>query len=236
MPLPTFDAYGYATLLDVTPAATEQAWLEVQPPPGWTDRYRHPGQFCRMRLGGDEGIFAMFSPPGPGPVRFLVRIGNPEGGECADRIAGGRRGWAVEMSPPAGLGFGLERARGGDLYFVATGTGVAPVHAALEAVLADRASYGRLCLDHGLRSDRHLAIRPAIERWRAAGVEVHVSYSRPDQSGGLLGTTVQQAIGARRPAFANASLVAVGQSAMLLELRALFEGLGGHKERFLTNY
>lgn len=232
--LPTFSEPAPATLIAARPAARDQAFVDVVPPEGFADAYTRPGQFCKIRLGEVEGIFAMFSAPRVQPVRFLVRVGNPEGGEAADLLASMPDGASIEMSMPAGNGFPLERARGRDIYFVATGTGIAPVRAAIETVLEDRASYAALSLDHGVRSEEHLAVRDDIARWRAAGLSVHVHFSTP-LPGGVRGTTVQEAIRERHRSLADAAVVAVGQDDMLDALREVFLELGGDPALFLKN-
>src|SRR5688572_2188645 len=106
-------------MIRARPAALEQAFVEIEPPPGFLGGYARAGQFCRMRIGAEEGIFAMFSAPGEARTRFLVRVGNPVGGEAADALAALADGSRIDMTLPAGEGFPLERARGRDVYFVA---------------------------------------------------------------------------------------------------------------------
>lgn len=235
MSLPVFSEYAPARLLAARPAAAEQASVDVLPPDGFAERYTRAGQFCRICVEGQEGIFAMFSAPGEPGARFLIRVGNPEGGEAADAMAALPDDSPIEMSLPAGDGFALERARGRDLYFVATGTGIAPVRAAIESVLLERAAYGAITLDHGVRSEAHLAIGEDIARWRQAGVEVHVHVSTLSDDGTMRGMTVQGALRARAPDLHRAAVVAVGQSAMLRALREDVLALGGNAELFLTN-
>ncbi len=234
MRLPELTALAPATLLRSRRAATGQAFVEVIPPAEFGNAYEQPGQFCKIRVAGMEGIFAMFSAPGEPGARFLVRVGNPDGGEAADALAASEDRTPIEMTLPAGEGFELERAAGRDLYFVATGTGIAPIRAALEWVLMRRERYGILSLDHGVRTGDHVAVGEDIERWRRAGVEVRVHFSSPTD-GGVRGTTVQDALRARRPDLRNAAVVAVGQPAMLESLLEEVVLLGGDPELFLKN-
>lgn len=235
MRLPEFSAYRPAVLRRAAPAAEDQAWLHVRPPEGFEAAHVHAGQFCKMRVGEHEGIFAMFSSPSEHEARFLVRVGNPEGGEAADALAALDADAPIEMTLPAGEGFELERARGLDVRFVATGTGVAPVRAALEAVLARRDEFGALSLDHGLRTQAHLAIADDVRRWEEQGVEVRLCYSQLELNGELVGTTVQQSLRASVPSLRDACLVAVGQAEMLAELADVVRELGGDPARVLTN-
>lgn len=235
MQLPEFSEYAAAELLAVRPAAADQAFVELRPVDGFVAGYARAGQFCKMRIGGAEGIFAMFSAPGDDVARFLVRTNNPEGGEAADALVRLPGGTEVEMTLPAGGGFDLERARGKDLLFFATGTGVAPIRAAIEAVLRERDAYGAISLDHGLRSPEHLAIGDDLARWEAHGVDVRMVYSRLGDDGALRGTTVQDALHERAPDLSRAAVVAVGQSAMLESLLSEVVSLGGSPDLFLKN-
>ncbi len=235
MGLPEFTELEPATLRAAAVAARDQAWLHVDPPPGFFDAHTHPGQFCKIRVGEHEGIFAMFSSPAEREARFLVRVGNPVGGEAADALAALEGGATIEMTGPAGAGFALEQARGRDVRFVATGTGVAPVRAAIEAVLAERDAYGALSLDHGLQTAEHLAIADDVARWQARGVEVRLCYSRLDEAEGLVGVTVQDSLRAHVGDLRDACVVAVGQTRMLTDLLAVMSDLGAPAERLLTN-
>lgn len=234
MNLPELRRFAPARLLDARPAAEEQAFLEVEPPDGFVEAHVRPGQFCKMRVGDAEGIFAMLSGPGEAP-RFLVRVGNPDGGEAADALSALPSGSPIEMTLAAGDGFALEGARGRDVRFVATGTGVAPVCAAIEQVLAERAAYGAISLDLGLKSPAHLAIAERIQRWRDAGVEVRVAYSQIDADGELSGSTVQDNLRSRHPDLSGSAVVAVGQSGMLASLRDVIAACGGDPDALITN-
>lgn len=235
MDLPEFSEFRRAVVVEAREAATRQAWITVEPPADFIRSYERAGQFCKMRVDDLDGIFAMFSAPGEQPVQFLVRVENPDGGEAADRLFRLSPGSEIGMTLPAGSGFDLRLARGRDVYFVATGTGVAPVRAALEWVLAHRNDYGDLFVDYGVRSTSHLAIAEDIERWRAAHIDVRVSFSNPDPRGGLRGRTVQQSLRERQPNLSKAAVIAVGQPEMLDELLTEIVALGGDPELFLKN-
>ncbi len=235
MTLTGLDRWTRTRLLTVRPAAREQVWLEVEAPDGFAAAHQHPGQFCSLRVDGLKGMFAMVSAPGA-PPRFLVRVGNPAGGAAADALAALKPGAPVEMSMPAGGGFELHRARGADLRFVATGTGVGPVCAAIDHVLTRRSEYGAISLDHGIKTAAHLAIGEPIARWRQEGVDVRVVYSRLDESGTVVGTTVQQSLRAACPDLSGAVVVGVGQSGMIASLRDVVRACGGDPDSLLTNY
>ncbi|AKF07674.1 ferredoxin--NADP reductase [Sandaracinus amylolyticus] len=241
MPLPEFSAYAPSTLRARSPVAADQMTLELDAPEGALERFERAGQFCRVRVGTEggplhEGIFAMLSAPHERALRFLIRTPNPEGGEAADRLAAMAVGSPLEVTMPAGEGFALDRAAGRDLYFVATGTAIAPVRSALESVLRERGRWGALSLDHGLRSEAHLAIPEDVERWRDRGVDVRLHYSFPRPDGTLSGVRAQDAVLERVRDFGRAAFVAVGQSAMVKELRAMVAERGGDPSLVLHNY
>jgi ferredoxin-NADP reductase len=215
--------------------------LELAAPVGALERFERPGQFCRVRVASDEGtahegIFAMLTAPSEMALRFLIRTPNPEGGEAADRLAQLPIGSPLEITQPAGQGFDLERARGCDLYFVATGTAIAPVRSAIQYVLARRPDFGRLSLHHGLRSPEHLAITHDIERWKDTSVDIHLLYSVPGPQGELIGIRVQDALMDSVRSFEKAAFIAVGQSAMVKELRSMVAERGGDPTLVLHNY
>ncbi|MDQ3033957.1 MAG: hypothetical protein M3Y87_16190 [Myxococcota bacterium] len=241
MPLPEFSPYLASTLVTRVPVATDQMTLEIAPPDGALELFQRPGQFCRIRVAADEaaaheGIFAMLSAPGEHALRFLIRTPNPEGGEAADRLAVLPIGSPLEITLPTGDGFPVDRARGRDLHFVATGTAIAPVRSAMEFVLSRRSDFGSLTLHHGLRSPEHLAIADDVERWRAAGVEIFLHYSEPRPDGSLLGVRVQDAVLERVHAFERAAFIACGQSAMVKELREMIAARRGDPTLVLHNY
>lgn len=241
MALPDFSPYVPSQLTRKEPIAQDQIIIEVQPPEGALMAYRRPGQFCRLRVAAANGelhesIFALMSTPAEKTFRFLVRTGNPVGGEGADRLAELDVGSPVEITLPTGDGFALERARGRDLYFVATGTAIAPVRAAIDEVLLDRASYGALSLDLGLRGPEYLAVASEIERWTEQGMTVRMHYSILDDAGNLQGVRVQDAVLGNLGELTRAAFVAVGQSSMVKELRARVAELGGDPSLVLHNY
>lgn len=208
--------------------------FELAPDAAMHAGFTHAGQFVKMRVPSDdgvlyEGIFAIASAPFDERLAFLVRTNNPVGGEAADRIARIEVGAPIEVTLPAGDGFALESVRGRDLAFVAVGTALAPVRSALEVVLRDRAAYGSLSLDYGLRSLAHLPFAADVARWRSHGVtvELHTGHSRDD--GSYEGVRAQDALFDRLGAqAANVVVVAVGHDALVREVRTRHAGLVLH--------
>ncbi len=162
-------------VLAAEPAGEAQVRLEVAAPPGFLDAHVRPGQYCELRVpGGEAAPYALANTPDERALVFIVKAGGDPGADIA-RL---RVGEAVEVAVPSGPGFELGRAEGLDVAFVATGTGIAPIRAALDAVLARREVFGALSLYYGVRDDRFIALAHDLQRWRDAGVRVRVHHSR----------------------------------------------------------
>jgi len=249
VPLPTFSNLVPGFLATRTEVARDQVLLTISVHPGLLAAHLRPGQFVKVRVSDalgalQDGIFAMANAPGesvgPEPgLRFLLRTNNPEGGEAAARLASMPVGGAVEISEPAGAGFDLESARGRDLCFVATGTAIAPVRAGIEATRARPVGARATSLDLGLRSPAHLAIASELEIYRSEGIDVHLHYSAPREDGTVDGALAHEALLTRLASSGRAPetlVVAVGQPAMVKDLRARFVALGGRPEDVVSNY
>lgn len=262
MPLPTFSALVPAYLARRTEVATDQIAIAVAVHPALRALHVRPGQFVKMAVQGatgthHEGLFAMSNAPledtiedggidddgtaiGPtSMLRFLLRTNNPEGGEAADALATLRIGAPVMVSEPAGVGFDFARARDRHLAFVATGTAMAPVRAGLEHALARPTGARSISLDLGLRSPAHLAHASELGRYRAHGIDTHVHYSEPLEDGSVIGPMAHEALLARVIEAERARdvfVVAVGQPAMVKDLRTRLVALGADPADVVSNY
>ena len=134
-------------------------------------------------------------PVGGGPVPSFVpgqfnMLYHPPAGEVAISISGadGERGsWThtirsagkitealtrlvpgatVGVRGPYGVGWPIAAARGHDLLIVAGGLGLPPLRPAIRALLADRASFGRVEIIYGARTPKDLVFSPEIQEWR----------------------------------------------------------------------
>lgn len=262
MPLPTFSALVPAYLARRTEVAADQIALSIAVPPGLRALHVRPGQFVKMSVRGQtgtdhEGLFAMSNAPledttedggveddgtaiGPtSMLRFLLRTNNPEGGEAAAALGAMRIGSPVLVSAPAGVGFDFARAKGRHLAFVATGSAMAPVRAGIEHALATSVGARSISLDLGLRSPAHLAHAAELARYRDASVDVHVHYSEPLEDGSVIGPMAHEALLARLIETERAKevfVVAVGQPAMVKDLRARLVALGADPADVVSNY
>lgn len=201
-------------------------------PGRFVDRHARPGQYCHLRVpGGEPSFYALLTTPAERSLAFLVKAAGGPGA----RIAALRPGDPVEVSPPEGRGFDVSAAKGRDVVFIATGTGIAPIRAVVEQVLASRMEFGALSLYYGVRDTSFVAFSGDIARWREAGIEVRLSLSRveapePDGRG-----YVQELIVADRPDLGNAALFAAGQEELLEALARSIHDLGGTRDWILHN-
>lgn len=220
------------TVAAVSAEAADQLRLLVVDPDRFVDRHTRPGQYCHLRVpGGVSAFYALLSTPAERELAFLVKAAGFPGSELAALGPGD----AVEVSPPEGPGFDVDAARGRDVVFVATGTGIAPVRAVIEDVLRRREAFGTLTLYYGVRDVSFIALAEDLERWREAGVEVRITFSREGSTEEGPRGYVQELILADRPDLGNAALFAAGQAALLEDLAASVTDLGGTRDWILQN-
>lgn len=190
--------------------------------------YTEPGQYCRLAVGGEEGFFAIASPPGQAVFEFFVQ---PAGG-VSDRLVALPVDAEVEVGPPLGAGYGLGRvlADEGPVVVLATGSGYSGVRAALHVLHAA----GRpVHLWVGARTADDVIFSHEFAGFREAGSRVEVALSRPDEGAGWY---VQQALAAAAPDLHSAWVLACGQPAMVGASRLVCADLGLPADRFLTNH
>ena len=238
VPLPTFSHFTDGHVVLRRQVARDQIELILGVTEEVRARHRRAGQFVKVRIAGQEGIFAMWNAPHEDDdeptLRFLLRTNNPEGGEAAAKLALAQPGTKLEITEPSGVGFGLDRADGRGLHFVATGTAIAPVRAGIEeALLASKPK--SISLDFGLRSAAHQPLEGDLKRYQARRIDVHLHFSTVDAKGVIHGAQAHLAL-LDRIKDTNAFVVAVGQPEMVEELRAKFVKLGGKAEDVVSNY
>lgn len=221
------------TVQSATEEANEQIRIVLADPAGLVDVHERPGQYCHLRVpGGEPSFYALFSTPAERALAFLVKAA----GEPGAGIAALRAGDAIEASAPEGPGFDVDAAKGRDVVFVATGTGIAPIRAVIEVVLTRRTDFGALSLYYGVRDRSFIAFPRDIARWAEAGIGVRITHSRGDDApqDGSRGY-VQELIVKDGPDLGNAALFAAGQEALLEELARSVGSLGGAGDWILHN-
>ena len=113
--------------------------LFIETTPDAAAAHVKPGQYCQLRVDGIAGYFALAGPPGVGPLEFYIQ----RGGAAADALLRAPLGASIELTLPAGPGYGVDEAlaAGGPLYAVCTGAGLASLRSTLERI----ADHGRTC-------------------------------------------------------------------------------------------
>ncbi|CAM9976335.1 unnamed protein product, partial [Phaeothamnion confervicola] len=173
--------------------------------------YKNPGQFVQIKKGdGKPSFFAIASAPSAdgNTLEFLVKEAESNAWLCE---AGS--GEQLSMSAVMGNGFAIAENFEGYKYdfpvqnvlLVCTGTGIAPIKAAIESgrlEVGENDVFGRSCrLYWGVRSDKHIAYSEELAAWEARGIEV-VPVLSGGGSGGFGGAEstrhgyVQQALAA----------------------------------------
>src|SRR5512133_1864332 len=131
-----------------------------------------PGQFAMLTAYGVGEVPISLS--GRGADGSLVHTIRDVGAVSAElcRIP---RGGAIGVRGPFGTTWPLNNANGADVVVLAGGLGLAPLRPAVEALLAERESYGRLLLLYGARTPGDLLYPQQLEDWRAEGLDVHLT-------------------------------------------------------------
>ena len=194
--------------------------------------YATPGQFCQLRTSDDgkPAFIAIASPPDADATTFELLVKRQEGtaGEICD-MAGGD---TIQMSPPMGPGFDMNKAPADqfpDTLLFATGSGISPIRALIKSgALAGR----NVTLYYGTAAPSYTAFIDEFKEWEAAGVTVkHVQ----SQVGGPP-TYVQDAIDTKDMDGAKTCAVLVGQKEMTTAVIEALEGAGVAKERCIMNF
>jgi anaerobic sulfite reductase subunit B len=151
---------------------TADTWtIELEPRAGETID-AEPGQFAMLTAYGVGEVPISLS--GRGADGSLVHTIRDVGAVTAElcRIP---RGGTIGVRGPFGTTWPLEEARGADVVVLAGGLGLAPLRPAVEGLLAERDSYGRLFLLYGARTPGDLLYPQQLEDWRAEGLDVRLT-------------------------------------------------------------
>jgi sulfhydrogenase subunit gamma (sulfur reductase) len=172
----------------IAPAPVLAAWDETEAfrgirlalPPALSRAHLRPGQVVKVRTEAGEGFFALASAPaGNGDAELLVKRGGRGGDRATTRD---HPSAALELTAPFGNGFPLEEAVGRDVLLFAAGSGIAPIRAVIQYVLAHREAFRRVTLFYGQRHGAEFAYRREHLAWERAGVRVVLSPSGEDDA------------------------------------------------------
>jgi len=196
-----------------------------------------PGQVVKVRAPSGEAYFALASAPARGGrADLLVK----RGGRIADEvIATALAGSSLGISAPFGKGFPVGEADGRDILLFAAGSGIAPIRALVQYLIARRERHGRITLFYGQRQGGDFAYRSEHLDWERHGVRVVLCPSGPDDAWQGVRGRVQEV--ARSLAFGGAPPVdgvafACGMSAMVNEVKSTLQEAGVPPERVHVNF
>jgi NAD(P)H-flavin reductase len=159
---------------------TADTWtLDLEPAGGGEGLRFAPGQFTMVYAFGAGEVPISISGDASQPHRLVqtVRVA----GATTRTICALKRGAVLGIRGPYGTAWPLAAAEGGDVVVAAGGIGLAPLRGALYRLLERRDRYHSVVLLYGGRSPDQLLYERELERWRAAGIAVHVTVDRADE-------------------------------------------------------
>jgi NAD(P)H-flavin reductase len=196
-----------------------------------------PGQVVKLRAPSGEAYFALASAPAPDATADLLL---KRGGKIADEIvAAAVPGARIETSAPFGKGFPMAEAEGRDVLLFAAGSGIAPIRALLQHVLAHRNRFRRATLFYGQRRGADFAYKAEHLDWERHGVRVVLCPSDADEAWPGVRGRVQEvaralALGGADPAGTEAYVC--GMTAMVNDVKATLGEAGVPPERVHLNF
>ncbi|KAH6810127.1 oxidoreductase, partial [Perilla frutescens var. frutescens] len=178
-------------LIKVSPAA-ESLFLvtvDVSRSPELAASYTKAGQYLHLRLQDRRvrpTVLSISSPPSiaasRGVFEFLVKSIT---GSTAELLCQLQKGDVVELSPPVGSGYDMDRISPPERYqtvlIFATGSGISPIRSLIETGFgADKRADVRLY--YGARNLNRMAYQERFDDWQSSGVDIVQVLSHPDDS------------------------------------------------------
>jgi NAD(P)H-flavin reductase len=137
----------------------------------------------------EPGQFTMLCVPGVGEVAISISGANGTGtltqtvrdvGAVSRALHDAEPGATLGVRGPYGVGWGVASAIGRDVVVVAGGVGLAPLRPVVLALLADRASFGRMVLIVGARNPEEFLFREQLLGWtQHSDLEVELTVDVP---------------------------------------------------------
>lgn len=206
--------------------------IHVDADPVLIASYSRPGQYCRLRVDGVVGTFALARAPGPGPFEFYVQ----DGGAISARVRALTPGAPIEITAPEGRGFAIEKAVAGHGPFLlcANGSGLAALCGVLDVLIA---AGRRAILYVGCRMPGDFIYVDRLLRCQSSGIDVRLVLSGENVLGwrGRTGY-IQDALLADDPDLADAWVCLCGVSEMHDAVREYSYASAVPAARILENY
>lgn len=226
-----------ARILDAWDETAALRAVRLQLPGEAARAHERPGQVVKVHTGAGEAYFALASAPDPaGAVDLLVK----RGGRVADAAVGAALpGAELAVTAPFGKGFPVEEAHGRHVLLFAAGSGIAPIRALIQHILARRRTFDRVTLFYGQRRGRDFAYEREHLVWERGGVRVVLCPSQEDEAWPGVRGRVQEV--ARTIGFGGSppeSSVAFvcGMTAMVDDVRATLARAGVPPRRVHLNF
>ncbi len=168
--------YAPAPVVESWDETSEFRGIRLALPPGLARSHARPGQILEVATAAGRAFFALASAPNPGgPAELLVKRGGPIADAAISRAAPGA---TLEVTRPFGDGFPIEEADGRDVLLFAAGSGIAPIRAVVQHLMARRNRFGRVTLFYGQRRGADFAYRSEHVEWERRGIRTVLCPSR----------------------------------------------------------
>eukprot|EP00591_Stephanopyxis_turris_P015557 CAMPEP_0195542312 /NCGR_PEP_ID=MMETSP0794_2-20130614/51536_1 /TAXON_ID=515487 /ORGANISM="Stephanopyxis turris, Strain CCMP 815" /LENGTH=325 /DNA_ID=CAMNT_0040676443 /DNA_START=30 /DNA_END=1007 /DNA_ORIENTATION=+ len=248
------------TILSTTSASKDCVEVTVEVTGKQVEDYKIPGQYCQVKVAGDDEAKAIFLAIASAPesssdeekkddstcrFEFLIKRSD-NNGWIMDAAAGSK----VDVSQVLGGGFPIEENLDGFKYdfptqnvlLFACGSGIAPIRAAIESGKLDITPEGKggrsARLYYGVRSPEDMVYSDRFSAWEAGGVQVVPVVSQPegtDWAGrtGYVQTALEED-GVAIPR--NSGALLCGMKGMAESVTDLLTKAGMFEGRILTNF
>jgi len=243
------------TILSCAPESKNCALVKVQTTSEQAAAYQTPGQYLQFKVAGDDSakpfFLAMANPPtgkaedkensSPAEFEFLIKRSDNNGW-----VFDLKEGDKVDMSQVLGKGFPIKENLDGFKYdfptqnviLMCTGTGIAPIKAAIESGQLGLTEARSCRLYYGVRTPDQMPYSGKFAAWEASGVEVVPVISQPEGTGwtgrtGYVQTALEED---GVPIPRNSGALLCGQKEMADAAKALLGSAGVFEGRMLTNF
>ncbi len=222
-----------ARVRDLRPIAPDVVELHAEcvDPPAWSYR---PGQFLSLRIGEGGNLrrsYSLASHPSEGS-RFELLVKLLPVGVGSDYVRQLQRRDELHFTGPMGF-FVPDLAHDGDVVFVVTGAGIAPVPAMAKEILSRPGEKGRVIVWWGMRHPEDVYWRDRFDALAASSPRFSwtLSLSRPPPGWtGAVGHVTAHVV-AEAPALDKPVFYVVGNGDMIREVKAALEALGVNRKK-----
>jgi NAD(P)H-flavin reductase len=194
-----------------------------------------PGQVAVLGVEGvGESYFAIASAPEErGILQFLVK----DGGGAAGALFRAKPGDTVQAKGPVGKGFPIDKYKGRDVIIEAVGTAIAPMRGVIRSIMRRRGEFGKVTAIFGVRVPEDFPFSEEMKEWEKAGIETHLTVSRPEGTGwegdtGYVQAHCREEMGD----LSNPVALVCGMPQMMAESKEELCRLGVDECDVLTNY